>query len=131
MKNLTSGMITIVACALTLACGCAPLGKDLVQNRVVKVEEVSSKRAEVTSVAVYVGAGHTIVTGRIRKRLEEWGPIRGRLYVEVIGPDRKTLVERNIPYRSRFRSRVATFEIELPQVVPAGSLVRVTHHGAV
>ena len=123
-----SVLITILCFILN---GCAttrsrPLG--------VSTESRSGAGVEIQSVHLRTNANGLMVSGVVRRTFGYTRTLQSHLDVEVVTPDgnsRKKIainyLPRPIPRSLRIRKH-SDFAVQLPEVPPPGSVVRVTHH---
>jgi len=112
----------------SLIAGCATYGRDLVEDKTVNIETVSSRWAKVTRVMVNQEDAGIVVRGEVQRWPPMRGPIPGHVVVEVIGPNGKSLKTVSADYhRLSVKSRTATFNTRFETIPPRNSVVRVTH----
>lgn len=112
--------------------GCATRGQDLVRDRTVTVESISSPRATVRRVTVEQRGPDMEIRGELSRRWPGRGSIPGHVDMSLIGPDGTVLWEASLGYwRWSIKSRTAVFHVK-PRLEqpPPGSTLRVRHHNA-
>lgn len=110
--------------------GCATMGKNLVHEKMVRVEMVSSQEATVTYVNVIKKGSAVEVSGKLSRRYIGRGPIPGHIDIEVIDQSGTTLEEISTHYHLHsIKSQHAVFQAKLKKIPPSGSVIRVTHNG--
>ncbi len=129
MKQTRKITITmILLSAVVLLAGCATT-QGLAQQKEVKLENIDSKMANITSTYLRSTEKGIILQGELTRRIPARGHIPGHLHVELIGPDGKVIKEATIGYTRRtVKSRYTKFSVPVPGPLVAGSVIRVTHH---
>lgn len=132
-KTIVGGHVLALIGLLAMA-GCSA-GHDrqpFVQALTLDLEH--SPAVRVTGVHVHPDDGRAMLHGRVRHRA--WGAsvLAGHVDVEVRTPDGRTMrqasVTLDVASHPMNKSLDATFQVELPAPVPAGSVLRVQYHAA-
>lgn len=128
MKRSASGLLEIFVIAAIAVSGCVAMEQDLVRDKSVNLEKISSDRGLIASVSV-VQQGSTIrISGLLRSRNLQRGHIPGRIKLQLIAPDGTVLEKRTINYEEVSRlSEYAMFNFVTRLLLPKGSTIRVIH----
>ncbi len=131
MKKIVGWRISMVLCFLLILVGeGAASGVNVVDEGIVTIERVNSKRARVSHVCVYQDDKGTWVSGMVKRKGITVVPDKGHVDIVVFSPDGdlvREVIDRYTPRLTR-KKRMGRFSVRIATSLPEGSTVRVVHH---
>jgi hypothetical protein len=135
MKRLGLAVGMTLGMAAIFVTGCATNRIDLVEQGIVSVETVPSKRVRILWTDIYQDGDDTVVYGVVQRRSHTSYPIRTHVDITMLSSDGKVLQEartgdiyvaRRIPDKGINWTR---FRLRLPGIPVEGSKVKMVVHG--
>jgi hypothetical protein len=135
MKRLGLAVGMTLGMAAMLVTGCATNRIDLVEQGIVSVETVPSKRVRILWTDIYQDGDDTVVYGVVQRRSHTSYPIRTHVDITMLSSDGKVLQEartgdiyvaRRIPNKGINWTR---FRVRFPGIPVEGSKVKMVVHG--
>ena len=125
--------ILVLLTLLTIASGCAVMPPDLALEGKIRLERIRSEFAHIANVVVNPTDSGTHIWGRVHRQpplRHSRGHIPGHVDIEAITPDGTVLFQVSIAHEPLSgKQPEARFFLDVPNMIPAGSTVRVRHHG--
>ncbi|MCF6280835.1 MAG: hypothetical protein L3J28_01290 [Candidatus Polarisedimenticolaceae bacterium] len=113
---------------ITLLTGCTS-SLNIVNVQHVRLENIGSSSVRITRSYLSSTADEMVLRGELTRRIPARGSIPGHLHIELIGPDNGLIKTAEIDYkRKNRRSRYSHFSLSIPEILVAGSTLRIIHH---
>ena len=132
-KNLRIWLVLMIASVIMTGLGCASNRVNLLKDGTVELERIPSKGYYISYVNIYQNRDALVVYGHVKRR-SRVGDSSGHVDIAIVSPNGKVLEQISTLYKPRIiltrkmHTRKSTFEVRLPTIPPAGSLVRVAYH---